>query len=150
MTIERPTISVCTRCRPRDWSETANRERPGALLACALQQSLTDADVPPPINLRRVRCMSQCLRPCVIAFSHRDRFTYLFGDLDPTRHVDDVLLAIRMWLSRSDGFMARKERPPSMRRGILGRIPPLDWAPDQSMPGARSVPSPQPGEYRGS
>ena len=126
MSVERPTVSVCTRCRPQGWSESANHERPGALLASALQQSLADADVPPGIILRRVRCMSQCLRPCVIAFSHRDRFTYLFGDLDPARHAGDVLLAARIWLSRSDGFVARKERPPSMQRGILGRIPPFD------------------------
>ena len=121
-----PTISVCTRCRPQGWLDTADRERPGAVLASALQQSLSDAATPPPIDLRRVRCMSQCLRPCVIAFSHRDRFTYLFGDLDPVRHVDDILVAARMWLSRSDGFMGRSKRPPSMRSGILGRIPPLD------------------------
>jgi predicted metal-binding protein len=91
-----------------------------------MQQALTDADLPLPINLRRVRCMSQCLRPCVIAFSHRGRFTFMFGDLDPIRHVGDVLVAVRMWLSRGDGFMERKERPPSMRSGILGRIPPID------------------------
>ena len=96
------------------------------MLASALQQSLSDAALPPPINLRRVRCMSQCLRPCVIAFSHGDRFTYLFGDLDPARHVDDILAAVRMWLSRSDGFVERSRRPPSMRSGILARIPPLD------------------------
>jgi predicted metal-binding protein len=69
--------------------------------------------------------MSQCLRPCVVAFSDRDRFTYLFGDLDPARHVDDIFVAFRMWLSRSDGFMDRNKRPPSMRSGILARIPPL-------------------------
>ena len=126
MNIERPTVSVCTRCRPQDWSETVDHERPGAELASALQQSLADADLPQPLNLRRVRCISQCLRPCVVAFSHRDRFTYLFGDLDPARHVDDIHLAVRTWLSRSDGFMERKERPPSMRSGILGRIPPPD------------------------
>ncbi|MBC8188688.1 MAG: DUF1636 domain-containing protein [Proteobacteria bacterium] len=126
MSAERPTVSVCTRCRPQDWSETANSERPGALLAGALMQALAGADLPLSINLRPVRCMSQCLRPCVIAFSHCDRFTYLFGDLDPARHVDDILVAVRMWLSRSDGFMERKERPPSMRSGILGRIPPID------------------------
>ena len=49
--------------------------------------------------------MGRRLRPCVIAFSHRDRFTYLFGDLDSARHVDDILAAVRMWLSRSDGFV---------------------------------------------
>ena len=126
MNVELPTVSVCTRCRPQGWPDTANRERPGAVLANALQQSLSDAALPPPINLRRVRCMSQCLRPCVIAFSHRDRFTYLFGDLDSARHVDDILAAVRMWLSRSDGFVERNKRPPSMRSGILARIPPLD------------------------
>ena len=130
MNIELPTISVCTRCRPQGWSDTANRERPGAVLASALHQSLSGAASPPPVNLRRVRCMSQCLRPCVIAFSHPDRFTYLFGDLDPARHVDEILAAFRMWLSRTDGFMERNERPPGMRSGILGRIPPIDCTRD--------------------
>jgi len=125
MNAERPIVSVCTRCRPQDWSETANSERPGALLAGALRQALAGADLPLSINLRRVRCMSQCLRPCVIAFSDRDRFTYVFGDIDPARHVDDVLVVVRMWLSRGDGFMERNKRPPSMRSGILGRIPPI-------------------------
>ena len=126
MNIGAPTISVCTRCRPQGWPDTSDRERSGAVLASVLHQSLSDADLPPSMNLRRVRCMSQCLRPCVIAFSHRDRFTYLFGDLDPAHHVHDILVAMQMWLSRSDGFMERNERPPSMRSGILGRIPPLD------------------------
>ena len=52
MKTERPTISVCTRCRPQDWSETANSERPGALLAGALMQALAGADLPLSINLR--------------------------------------------------------------------------------------------------
>ena len=111
------TAGLARHCKPR---------APGAVLASALQQSLSDAVPPSPIDLRRVRCMSQCLRPCVIAFSYRDRFTHLFGDLDPARHVNDILVAVRMWLSGSDGFMGRGKRPPSMRSGILGRIPPLD------------------------
>jgi hypothetical protein len=52
MKTERPTISVCTRCRPQDWSEIATSERPGALLAGALRQALAGADLPLSINLR--------------------------------------------------------------------------------------------------
>ena len=39
---------------------------------------------------------------------------YLFGDLDPARHVSDILVAVRTWLSRSDGFVERNKRPPSL------------------------------------
>ena len=49
--------------------------------------------------------MSQSLRPCATAFSHRNRFTCLLGDLDPERHVHDLLVTVRMRLLRSDGFM---------------------------------------------
>jgi predicted metal-binding protein len=68
--------------------------------------------------------MSQCKRPCVVAFSGPGRFTYLFGDLQPGRDVDTVLAAFAPYQSRADGFLERYERPEVMRAGILGRVPP--------------------------
>lgn len=76
--------------------------------------------------------MSQCKRPCVVAFSGDGRFTYLFGDLDPDRDARAVLDAFALYCASPDGFMERCERPIALQAGILGRVPPL-------IPGARQV-----------
>ena len=74
--------------------------------------------------------MSQCKRPCAIALSGHDRFTYLFGDLDPTCHAADVLALAATYAATPDGFMHRNHRPLVMQAGILGRIPPLSVSGD--------------------
>jgi predicted metal-binding protein len=116
-------LSVCARCRPADW-RGPDTDRPGTHLAdaIALYAGRHGLDVS---VLRDVHCMSQCKRPCVVAFSGVDRFTYVFGDLDPQRDAPAVLDAFNLYRSRPDGFMERRERPLVMREGILGRVPPL-------------------------
>ncbi len=116
-------LSVCTRCRPEGW-QGRDPDRPGLRLAEAIEAEALTRGTPRGF-LRDVRCMSQCKRPCVMAFSHPEKFTYVFGDLDPALHASDVLDAFELYMSRSDGFMERFERPEIMRAGILGRIPPL-------------------------
>jgi predicted metal-binding protein len=81
--------------------------------------------------------MSQCKRPCVVAFSHGEKFTYLFGDLDPTRDAAAILDTFELYAARPDGFMERFERPNVMRDGILGRVPPLAPATRQVEPRPR-------------
>lgn len=125
---QEPCLSVCMRCRPAHWSGPDD-SRPGRHLAQAISERLRAQafawDAAGPLRLRSIRCMSQCKRPCVVAFSGAGRFTYLFGDLDPDRDVDAVIDAFALYCSREDGFMQRNERPAVMRAGILGRIPPL-------------------------
>ena len=121
-------LSICLTCR--DGRESACGDvRGGARLAEAVL-----AKVPghgrPPLGLRGVRCMSQCKRACAIALSGPGRFTYLFGDLDPTRHIADVLSLAAAYAEAVDGFLPRHERPEVMRAGILGRIPPLGFEGD--------------------
>ena len=125
------TLSVCFRCRSPDWQGGPEDARPGSALADALGQEAVRRGIDLAV-LRDVRCMSQCKRPCVVAFSSLAKFTYLFGDLDPSRDAGAVLDAFMVYNASADGFMERFERPEVMRDGILGRIPPL-------VPGARQV-----------
>jgi len=131
-------LSICFRCKPEGWRGEDDR-RPGVALADAIEDEARwrglDLDL-----LRDVRCMSQCKRPCVVAFSGEGRFTYLFGDLDPARDAAAVLDAFVLYAARTDGFMERFERPEALQAGILGRVPPL-------MPSAKQVerrPAPAP------
>jgi predicted metal-binding protein len=117
-------LSVCFRCKPEGWPGDADARRPGADLADAIEAEATRRGIDLEV-LRDVRCMSQCKRPCVVAFSGEGRFTYLFGDLNPARDAAAVLEAFALYRTRPDGFMERFERPEVMRAGILGRVPPL-------------------------
>jgi predicted metal-binding protein len=124
-------LSICFRCKPEGWPGDADAHRPGADLADAIKSEARRRGIDLEV-LRDVRCMSQCKRPCVVAFSGEGRFTYLFGDLDPERDAPAVLDAFLLYASRDDGFMERFERPEALRAGILGRVPPL-------IPGAKQV-----------
>jgi predicted metal-binding protein len=124
-------LSVCFRCKPEGRPGDAEARRPGADLADAIEAEATRRGISLEV-LRDVRCMSQCKRPCVVAFSGDGRFTYLFGDLDPKRDAPAVLDAFTLYAERTDGFMARFERPNALQAGILGRVPPI-------APGARQV-----------
>ncbi len=116
-------LSVCFRCKSAGW-KGADEDRAGVVLADAIEIEAVRRGLSLDV-LRDVRCMSQCRRACVVAFSAPDKFTYLFGDLDPERHAGEVLDAFALYASRSDGFMERFERPEVMREGVLGRVPPL-------------------------
>ena len=116
-------LSICFRCKPEGW-RGADDNRPGAALAEAIEAEARRRGLD-LARLRDVRCMSQCKRPCVVAFSGQGRFTYLFGDLDPQRDASDVLDAFALYAARADGFMERLERPAPLQAGILGRVPPL-------------------------
>lgn len=131
-------LSICFRCKPEGW-QGEDDSRPGVALADAIEDEARRRGFNLDL-LRDVRCMSQCKRPCVVAFSGDGRFTYLFGDLDPECDAPAVLDAFALYRARPDGFMERFERPQILQAGILGRVPPL-------IAGARQVESrPAPAE----
>ncbi|MEO0382722.1 MAG: DUF1636 domain-containing protein [Pseudomonadota bacterium] len=119
------TLSICTRCRA-EGKMVPDDMRPGYRLAQAIYAKFGDSEAARSgMALRGVRCMSQCKRPCAIALSAPDKFTLLFGDLDPDEHADAVLELAAQFADQPDGLVARADRPEPLRAGILGRIPPL-------------------------
>jgi predicted metal-binding protein len=123
--VPRAALSVCERCRDQDGGDDAG-PRPGARLADAIEARLARGRWSGgSVELRRICCMSQCRRPCVVAFTHPRRFTYLFGDLTPASDAAAVVETFALWLGKPDGYLTRDERAPALRAGILARIPPL-------------------------
>ena len=124
------TLSICLRCRDgREGSSTDFDRRGGRRLAELVADAFPDSTAARRgIRLRGVNCMSNCKRPCTIALSAPGRFTYLFGDLDPTFHVGDVLSVAAAYAEAAGGYLPRPVRPEVLRTGILGRIPPLGFA----------------------
>lgn len=121
------TLSICLRCRDgRETRDTDLAERGGRRLAAAVVAGFPASEAARlGVGLRGVNCMSQCKRPCAIALSGPGRFSYLFGDLDPTAHAADVLAVAAAYARAELGFLPRSSRPAVLQRGILGRVPPL-------------------------
>ena len=101
--------------------------RSGLRLLQAVAQGLQNSPLADRLELRAVRCLSQCRRPCAVALAAPGKFTYLFGDQHPQRAAEALLDVAALYLASGGGWLARERRPRSLRASILGRIPPLDW-----------------------
>ena len=114
-------VSVCTTCRAE-----GSDEKPGERLLARLRER---AD-PTILVVRAVQCLSVCKRPCTAALAGPDRYTYVFGDLDPETGAEALLAGAATYAAAEHGYMPWRERPEPLRRGIVARIPPLGWSPD--------------------
>lgn len=118
-----PTLSICLTCRDGREGDRGDI-RGGARLAEAVCAANWRGC---PVQLRGVRCMSQCKRFCVVSLTAHDAFTYLFGDLDPDdrTHVQAIHDLIPLYRAAPEGFLGRDARPEPLRASILGRLPPV-------------------------
>lgn len=115
-------VSVCVSCRNPSGPES---ERPGEAFLTAMRAAAHEAGS--PITIRPVQCLSVCKRPCTVALSSPGRYTYMFGDLDPSTGVAALLEGAAIYAGQEHGYMLWRERPEALRKGILARIPPVDW-----------------------
>jgi predicted metal-binding protein len=110
----------------RDGRETNLATRGGTRLAqeivkCSKNHAVTR------MQIRGVKCMSQCKRPCIVSLTAQNQFTYIFGDLDPDEnvHVEALFELAARYENSTEGFLERKDRPKVLQANILGRLPPL-------------------------
>ena len=123
--IRRCTLHVCTSCRSPADPREPREGRPGFRFFQELRDALDRSELKQRVEVRPAECLSICPRPCGIALSSPGAWTYLFGDQQLGQSVDDVLACIALYLESLDGFMARAQRPLTLRASILGRVPPL-------------------------
>ena len=116
-------LSVCIKCK--DNKESIFKTRGGKRLSEKVLSKIKRID---NINFREVSCMSQCKRGCVFSITAEDCFTYVFGDMDPSKenYVNELLNLISIYSLAEEGFMRRRDRPEIFRSNILGRLPPIN------------------------
>lgn len=123
-------VHVCTTCRPAG----ADRSLPaaGLLLLEAVQRAALRHDPlqghidghAPAVRVHGTACMSGCSRACTVALMAPGKTTYFFGDLPADDHAaEEVLACARLHAASADGLLARNDRPPLLRNGILARLP---------------------------
>jgi predicted metal-binding protein len=117
-------VTVCSTCR----REGTPRETPeGADLLAAVVAAAVAA---PGVVVRPSQCLSVCKRVCTVSISGEGRYTYLFGDLDPASDAPAVIAMAEACRDAPHGFVPWKARPEAIRKGIVARVPPPGWSPE--------------------
>jgi predicted metal-binding protein len=118
------TVYVCITCQCAGVPES--EPRPGALLADATVKAAEGTGV----IVRRVRCLANCSRGPSAAMRCNGSWTYVFGGLGidcATALIDGA----RLLAAAADGILPWRGRPEPLKRGLIARVPPLDFEEDR-------------------
>ncbi len=110
------TIIVCRSCRFRDGP--AVEPRPGLELARATEA----AAVGTRIAVKSAACFGNCRRGVSVAMLRLGCWSYVFGELG-TQSASDLIAGARLFATSGDGFMPYSDRPESLKRGLIARLP---------------------------
>ena len=115
------TIYVCTNCRlPAEPPEPRENRAGARLFAAVMDAASPDAS----IDVRGVECLSVCKRPVTIGFASAGKWTYVYGDFGPD-DANGLIAGARQFAAAPDGLIPWKERPDSLKRGVVARLPPV-------------------------
>jgi predicted metal-binding protein len=120
------TIFVCVSCT----SGGARPDTPGL----SLFERVSGAIAKQPdckAEVKAVDCLAVCKRPCTVALAGHGKWTYVVGDLDPDTNAEDVIAAALSYGATINGIIPWKQRPQSFRKGVISRIPPLSFRPEE-------------------
>lgn len=120
------TIFVCVSCTV----EGNKSEKPGRALFDAVSAAI-DHKQDCGAAVKPVDCLAVCKRPCTVALSGEGKWTYVVGDLDPAIHAGEVLDAALSYGATANGIIPWKQRPLSFRRGVISRVPPTSFRPEE-------------------
>jgi predicted metal-binding protein len=119
-------ILVCITCRRAGDPEDA--PPPGAALAVATAVAAEGTGV----SVRRVRCLANCKRGLSAAVRRGNSWTYVFGDLDAETDAEALVTGAQLLAHAADGLMPWRGRPAVLKRGLIARVPPLDFKDSES------------------
>ncbi|MGO4909132.1 DUF1636 family protein [Pseudorhodobacter sp. W20_MBD10_FR17] len=115
-------LLICTTCKSSDPLATMDDEnRPGAQLYAALMAG----EIPAGVNVHAVECLSNCTRGCTVALRGGDRWTYVYGNLNPETDVETLRDGAARYQAAADGLVPWRERSQHFRKNCIARIPPL-------------------------
>jgi predicted metal-binding protein len=118
----RATVLVCITCRAADDSTDA----PRAGFALAEATAVAAANTP-DISVQQVRCLGNCGRGLSAAIRCENTWTYVFGGLEAARDSRSLIDGARLLAQAADGIMPWRGRPEPLKRGLIARVPPIDF-----------------------
>jgi predicted metal-binding protein len=115
------TIYVCITCRRA--GDPEDGMRPGLLLAHETARAAEGSGV----TVKQIRCLANCNRACSAAIRRDGAWTYVFGGLEPERDGAALIEGARLFAHAADGLMPWRGRPDILKRGLIARVPPIDF-----------------------
>jgi len=115
-----PTVYVCITCKRADEPEAD--PRPGALLAAATVSAAEGTGV----VVCRVQCLANCTRGPSAAVRCNGSWAYIFGGLD-IAHAGALVDGAKLLAGAADGIMPWRGRPEPLKRGLIARVPPINF-----------------------
>jgi predicted metal-binding protein len=79
------------------------------------------------VEVQAVRCLGNCSRGLSAAIRRDNAWTYVFGNLDAERDGPTLIAGARLFAESTDGLMPWRGRPDPLKRGLIARVPPLDF-----------------------
>ena len=123
----RATVLVCITCRSAtDPIKDTDTEAPlaGTALAAATLCAAADAA---DISVQRIRCLGNCSRGPSAAIRCDNAWTYIFGGLAAPEDGAALIAGARLLAQAADGIMPWRGRPESLKRGLIARLPPVNF-----------------------
>ena len=115
------TIYVCITCRRA--SDPEDAPRPGLALARATARAAESTGV----TVRQIRCLANCSRALSAAVCRDGAWTYIFGGLEADADAAALVEGARLLARAGDGLMPWRGRPEVLKRGLIARVPPIDF-----------------------
>ena len=115
------TIYVCITCRRA--GDPEDGMRPGLLLARETARAAEGCGV----AVKQIRCLANCNRACSAAIRRDGAWTYVFGGLAPGCDGAALIEGARLFARAADGLMPWRGRPDILKRGLIARVPPIDF-----------------------
>ena len=115
-------VSVCVTCKTADGGIVVGPEIFESVKAAI---GLSDH-----VHVRPVQCLSVCKRPATVAVTSPDGYTFLFGDLQTDSGTAALLSFVQSYQKSDYGLVPWRERADVLRKGMVARVPPMRWSPD--------------------
>jgi predicted metal-binding protein len=115
-------VSVCVTCKTADGAAVL-----GPDMFESVKAALGSSD---DIQVRPVQCLSVCKRPVTVAVTSADGYTFLFGDLQTESGTAALVSFVNSYQKSDYGLVPWRERAEVLRKGMLARVPPMRWSPD--------------------
>ena len=115
-------VSVCVTCRTADGGIVVGPEMFESIKAAI---GLSDH-----VQVRPVQCLSVCKRPATVAVTSADGYTFLFGDLQTESGTAALVSFVKSYQKSDYGLVPWRERADVLRKGMVARVPPTRWSPD--------------------
>ncbi len=101
--------------------------RPGFDLLRKLRAAIARAGLAENFEVSGTTCLSGCVtvhgRPCVVAWRATAKATWLFGDVDPSQPIADLVEFSRRYSAVDEGWMGGMDLPRRICDTTLARIP---------------------------